>query len=172
MEELLDPGHRHDPRPRLVRLAYVLHVPGARGDRLGDLRVQLVEPRVHRAELLVVQTREVLDLDAEGLHGDLELDQRLLGRPHGPLQPLLGPRLRLGRRLRGGLVVGIRIPGALGPGILGLGTVGLAVLGFRGRHPTRLGHGPARLAAFPRPGRCGGVPLVAHTPSSAANRPS
>ena len=78
-------------RPRLLRLAQVLRVAGARRDRLGDQRVQLVEARVHRAELLVVQPGEVLHLDPEGLHRDLELDQRLLGRPHGPLQPLRRP---------------------------------------------------------------------------------
>ena len=77
----------------------------------GDMQIELVEPGVHRTEPLVVQPREVLDLDAEGLHGDLELDERALGRPYRLFQAVLrssllfflpAVRVRHAPRLRGG----------------------------------------------------------------------
>lgn len=123
MEQLLHARHRHDPRPGLPGQPQILRVPGPRRLRLGDLGVQLVEPGVHRAELLVVQPGEVLDLHPEGLHRDLELDQRLLRRPNRLLQPLLGaphgasvpgpvPGFGLGARSR----VGSGSGSGLGPG--------------------------------------------------------
>ena len=111
LEELLHPGHRHHQRTRLPGLPDVLAVAAARRYRLGDQRVEFVEPGVHRTEPLVMQPREVLDLDAEGLHGDLELDERALGRPYRLFQAVLrssllfflpAVRVRHAPRLRGG----------------------------------------------------------------------
>lgn len=128
VEQLLDTGHGHDSRPCLVRLEYVLRITGARGTRLGDLGLQLVEPRVHRTELLMVQPGEVVDLDTEGLHGDLELDQRLLSRSHGPLKPCLGPGVLILAPAPAPALIGpnlalphgllLVLPGGPGPGLL------------------------------------------------------
>ncbi len=92
VQQLLHARDRHHLGAGLRGAADVLGVAGAGGLRLGDLRVQLLDAAVERAESLFVEAGEVLDLDAEGLHGDLVLDQRLLGGPYGLFQPFLGTR--------------------------------------------------------------------------------
>src|SRR5690606_18753251 len=118
------PGDGRQLGPGLVGPPPVLGVAAAFGLHLQDPGVQFLEPGVHRAELLLVQPREVLHLDAEGLHGDLELDQRLFGGPYGLFQALLGPR-----RTRTG-----RLPPRVG--------AAATLLTLRGRHPDSLGHLP------------------------------
>ncbi len=72
-EERLQVRHRLQDAARLEGPADVLGVAAAgRGD-LGDQRVQLVQPDVHRAQPLMVHQREVVELHPQGLDGDLGL---------------------------------------------------------------------------------------------------
>ncbi len=109
VEELVDTGHRHHQGTGLPGAFDVVALAAVRRDGLGDQGVEFVEARVHRAEALVVQPGEVLHLDPEALHRDLELDQRLLGHADCLLQAVLRTLLLLGRRL----AVGFRHPPSL-----------------------------------------------------------
>ncbi len=82
-----------DLLPCLGGPAPVLGQAGAGRDRLGDQRVQLVQPGVERAEQLMVDQGEVVDLDPQRLHVHVHAEPGELGGSD-PLLQLLPFRVR------------------------------------------------------------------------------